>query len=245
MAIEFGLLTLGSYLVGSVPAAYLVARLSRGIDLRQHGSGQLGAGNLLRTTSKKLAAPVVIYDLGKGAAMVWVAQLVGLGIAQQVIVGLAAIIGHNWPVFLRFSGGRGLLTTMGVAFFLMPWGMVVFVVASPTLLLKSSPVPVLGAIAALPLASWGLSQPLVASWGLGQPLAVTLGLLAMLLIMIIRRLAVRRAAIAASVSSRELFINRLLFDRDIRDRKTWVNRRPSETSPTEQPIGQQEKAGKG
>jgi len=232
---EFGLLTLAAYLVGSVPAAYLAARLSRGIDLRQHGSGQLGAGNLLRTTSKRLAAPVAIYDVGKGAAMVWAAQLVGLGIAQQVAVGLAAIIGHNWPVFLRFNGGRGVATTLGVAFFLMPWGIVVFVViASPTILLKSSPLPVLAGIAALPLASWGLNQP---------P-AVTLGLLAMFLILVIRRLAVPRAAIAASVSSRELLVNRLLFDRDIRDGKAWVNRRPQEASSTKQPMGQQEKPGK-
>jgi len=232
---EFGLLTLAAYLVGSVPAAYLAARLSRGIDLRQHGSGQLGAGNLLRTTSKRLAAPVAIYDVGKGAAMVWAAQLVGLGIAQQVAVGLAAIIGHNWPVFLRFNGGRGVATTLGVAFFLMPWGIVVFVViASPTIWLKSSPLPVLGGIAALPLASWGLNQP---------P-AVTLGLLAMFLILVIRRLAVPRAAIAASVSSRELLVNRLLFDRDIRDRKAWVNRKPQEASSTKQSIGQQEKPGK-
>ena len=235
MAIEFGLLTLGAYLVGSVPAAYLAARLSRGIDLRQYGSGQVGAGNLLRTTSKKLAAPVVIYDLGKGAAMVWVAQLVGLDIAQQVTVGLAAIIGHNWPVFLRFHGGRGVITTLGTAFFLMPWGIVVFVViASPTILLRSSPLPVLGGIAALPLASWGL----------GQPSAVTLGLLSIFLLMVIRRLAVPRDAIAASVSPGELLVNRLLFDRDIRDGKIWINRKTQAASSTEQPIGQQEKPGK-
>jgi len=232
---EFGLLILGAYLLGSVPVAYLTARLCRGIDLRQYGSGHIGAGNLLRATSKRLTAPVAIYDVGKGAAMVWIAQLVGLGIAQQVAVGLAAIIGHNWPVFLRFNGGRGVATTLGVAFFLMPWGIAVFVViASPTILLKSSPLPVLVAIAALPLASWGLSQP---------P-AVTLGLLAMFLILVIRRLTAPRAAIAASVSSRELLVNRLLFDRDIRDGKAWVNRRPQEASSTKQPMGQQEKPGK-
>jgi len=237
VTIEFGLLTLCAYLVGSVPAAYLAAKLSRGIDLRQYGSGHAGVGNLLRATSKKLAAPVTIYDLCKGAVMVWIAQLVGLGIAQQVAIGLAAIIGHNWPVFLRFNGGRGILTTLGVAFFLMPWGIVVFVViALPTIiLLRSSPLPVLVAIAALPLAGWGLNQPL----------AVTLGLLAMFLIAVIRRLTAPRTAITASVNPRELFINRLLFDRDIRDGKAWISRKPPEASSSEQPIGQQEKQGKG
>lgn len=236
MTIEFGLLTLGAYLVGSVPAAYLAAKLSRGIDLRQYGSGQLGVGNLLRTTSKRLATPVAIYDFGKGAMMVWIAQLLGLGIAQQVTAGLATIIGHNWPVFLRFNGGRGVATTLGVAFILMPWGMIVFAaLASPTLLLRSSPLPVLVGIAALPLTSWAFDRPL----------AVTLGLLTLLLIVVIRRLTAPRTAIATSVSSRELFVNRLLFDRDIRDGKAWVNRKPREASPSEQPIRQQEKQRKG
>lgn len=236
MTIEFGLLILGAYLVGSVPAAYLAARLFRGIDLRQYGTGQLGAGNLLRTTSKKLAAPIVIYDLGKGAAMVWIAQLVGLGIAQQVTVGLAVIIGHNWPVFLRFSGGRGVITTLGTAFFLMPWAIVIFIVlALPTILFRSSPLPVLVAIAALPLASWGL----------GQPLAVTLGLLAMFLLMVIRRLAVPREAIAAPVSSRELLVNRLLFDRDIRDGKIWLNRKTPDSKFNQTTYRTTGKAGKG
>jgi len=223
--------------VGSVPAAYLAAKWSRGIDLRQYGSGHIGAGNLYRTTSsKKLTASVAIYDVCKGAVMVWAAQLVGLGITQQVIVGLAAIIGHNWSVFLRFNSGRGIATTLGVAFFLMPWGIVAFVVvALPTVVLRSSPLPVLCAIAALPLAGWVLNQPL----------AVILGLLAMFLIIVIRRLTAPRTALTASVSSKELFVNRLLFDRDIRDAKAWVNRRPGETSSREPPARQQKKREKG
>ncbi|GAH54098.1 unnamed protein product, partial [marine sediment metagenome] len=114
MAIEFGLLTLGAYLLGSVPAAYLAARWFRGIDIRQYGDGNVGASNLLRLTSKRIAIPVVIFDLGKGALMVWMAQLLGLDTTQQVTVGLAAVIGHNWPVFLRFNGGRGIFTSLGV-----------------------------------------------------------------------------------------------------------------------------------
>lgn len=236
MTVEFWLLLAGAYLLGSVPAAYLAAKLSRDIDLRQYGSGQAGASNLMRTTSKRIAVPVAIYDLGKGALMVWIAQLIGLDIAQQVAVGVATIIGHNWPVFLRFNGGRGVVTTMGVAFLLMPWGIVIFVImALPTLWLKSSPLPVLAAIAALPIASLVLHQPL----------ALTLGLLAMFIILVIRRLAVPRADIAASVSTGELLINRLLFDRDIRDGQAWVSRRPAAASPNEEATGQLNKQGKG
>ena len=75
MAVEFALLILAAYLLGSVPAAYLVAKFSRGVDLRQYGSGNVGANNLLRLTSKRLALPVFVFDFGKGLAMVWVAQL--------------------------------------------------------------------------------------------------------------------------------------------------------------------------
>ena len=130
MAIEFGLLILGAYLLGSVPAAYLAARWSRGIDIRQCGDGNVGSTNLMRLTSKRIAIPVVIFDLGKGALMVWIAQLVGLDIPQQVTVGLAAVIGHNWPVFLRFNGGRGIFTSLGVISILVPWlGLIVLVIA--------------------------------------------------------------------------------------------------------------------
>jgi len=232
VAIESVLLILAAYLLGSVPASYLAAKLSRGIDLRQYGTGQVGAGNLWRMTSWRLALPVGIFDLGKGMMMVWAAQLVGLGIAQQVAVGLAAIMGHNWPVFLGFNGGRGVGTALGVIFVLMPWGLVVFLVitAIGMLILRSSPVPIFASIVALPLVSWGF----------GEPQAITLGFLAMFLIIVVKRLVVPRATIAASVSYRELLLNRLLFDRDIRDKKAWIHRAPPEASSTEQ-QGKQKK----
>ncbi len=228
MAIAFGLLILGAYLLGSVPVAYLVAKRSRGIDIRQYGSGHVGAGNLRRTISFKAAFLVGLYDFFKGILMVGIAQLLDLGIAQQVAIGLAAIIGHNWPVFLRFNGGRGVATSIGVAFILMPWGIVVFlaIFGLLSLLVKSTPFPILIALAALPPAAWGLSQPL----------AIILGLLAIFLLIVIRRLTAPRAAISASVSSRELVINRLLFDRDIRDAKAWLNQAPPEASSTEHPL---------
>ncbi len=232
MAIEFGLLTLGAYLLGSVPLAYLVAKWSRGIDIRQYGSGHTGAGNLRRTISMKAAVPIGIYDFFKGILMVYIARWVGLDITQQVVIGLAAIIGHNWPIFLRFNGGRGVATSIGVAFILMPWGIAVFaVMITLSLLTKSTPLPILLALAALPPTAWGL----------GQPPEVTLGLLAIFLLIVIRRLTPRRAAISASLSYRELLINRLLFDRDIRDAKAWLSQAPSPASSTEQPLEQHKK----
>ena len=230
-------LILGAYLLGSVPVSYIVAKLSRGIDLRQYGTGQVGAGNLWRLTSWRLALPIAIFDLIKGLVMVWVAQLMGLDIAQQLAVGLAAIIGHNWPVFLRFSGGRGVGTTIGVIIILpiindmTPWGTIAFLAALiiGTLIMRSSPVPVFVGVAVLPLVSWFY-----------EPLSVTLGFLAMFLIIVIKRLTAPRSGEAALVGKRQLLLNRLLFDRDIMDRKAWMYRVPPEAGSTEPPFVQRE-----
>jgi glycerol-3-phosphate acyltransferase PlsY len=235
MAIGFGLLVLAAYLLGSVPAAYVAAKWSRGIDLRQYGSGNVGASNLLTITSKWITIPVIIFDVGKGAVMVWAtAQLIGpQAVAQQVTVGLAAIIGHNWPVFLRFNGGRGALTTIGVVFALTPWlALILVVVAFLFYPFRHLALGTTLSMAALPLCSWFFWQPL----GIEEPLPVTLGFLAIFLIVLIRRLTVPRTSLSASVPPGQLVINRLLFDRDIRDREAWIKRKP---------LDQQEKQEKG
>jgi len=226
-----------------VPAAYIAAKLSRGVDIRQYGSGNVGVGNLLRTTSKRVAIPIVIFDLAKGALMVWVTQLIDMGITQQVAVGLAAIIGHNWPVFLRFNGGRGILTILGIVIILpainnlIPWEIVAFIaiMVIAWLIFHNIPVGILVSIAALPLISWGFDKPL----------PITLGFLAMFLIMIIRRLTAPRTSVSASVSWRQLLINRLLLDRDIKDRETWIHQTPTEASPNKHSVGQEERQEKG
>lgn len=235
MAIWF-VLILGAYLLSSVPVSYLAARLSRGIDLRQYGTGQVGAGNLWRLTSWRLALPICFFDLIKGLVMVWVAQLVGLNIGQQLMVGSAAIIGHNWPIFLRFSGGRGIGTAIGVVLIvplindMTPWLIVAFlsILIIGTVIMRSSPLSVLVAAAALPLVSWSF-----------EPLSVTLGFLAIFLIIVLKRLTAPRSDVAASVSKGQLLLNRLLFDRDIGDRKTWMYRVPPEASSTEQSFEKQ------
>ena len=234
MAVEFGLLTLGAYLLGSVPAAYLAARWSRGIDIRQCGDGNVGATNLMRLTSKRIAVPVVIFDLGKGALMVLAAQLLGLDITQQVVVGLAAVIGHNWPVFLRFNGGRGIFTTLGIIFVLVPrpWlGLIALIIAYGMAPFHQLALGTIIALASLPIFSWLLPQ----LFDIEKPLPITLGFLAIFLVVVIRRLTAPRTTFTTSVTRGQLLFNRLLFDRDIRDRKAWIQQRAS----------QPEKQGKG
>ena len=126
MAIEFGLLLVAAYLVGSVPVAFLVVKWRYGEDIRRHGTGGVGASNVFKSFSKPIGFLIFIYDIGKGVLMVWIARRLGLNLSMQVAVGLAVVAGHNWPVFLRFNAGRGLATTIGVAIFLFPWGTLVF-----------------------------------------------------------------------------------------------------------------------
>ncbi len=222
MAIWFALM-LAAYLLGSVPAAYIVARLVRGMDIRQHGTGQVGAGNLWRMTSWKLGLPAGAFDLGKGILMVWVAQVLGLSVAQQLMVGTAAVIGHNWSIFCRFGGGRGIATAIGVVLILpvinamTPWPAVTCLacLAIGVIVLRSSPLPVLVSIASLPVVS-----------AIYEPVTTTLGFLAIFLIVVIKRLVAPRAVELTSIGKKRVLLNRLLFDRDIMDRKAWMYRRP-------------------
>jgi glycerol-3-phosphate acyltransferase PlsY len=223
--VEFVLLLLGAYILGAVPAAYLVAKWSRGIDIRQYGSSNVGASNVLATVSKRWAIPVTVFDLVKGMVVVYIAQLIGLEVYQQVTIGMAAIVGHNWPVFLRFSGGRGVLTTAGVLFVLAPWLTLILVaVAFLFIPFRQLSLGTLVAMAALPLCSWFLSQP----FGIKEPLSTSLGSLAIFLLVVIRRLTAPKTSLTASVPPHQLLLNRLLFDRDIRDRKAWLNRQPEQ-----------------
>jgi glycerol-3-phosphate acyltransferase PlsY len=108
------------YLMGSIPFAYLLARRHRGIDLRAAGSGNVGAANLLRTTTKKIGASAMMLDMGKGVASVLVAQRIDPGATGPAVAGIAAVLGHIYPVWLGFRGGKGVATTCGVFAVLAP-----------------------------------------------------------------------------------------------------------------------------
>lgn len=105
-----------SYLLGSVSFSILTAKWLKKIDIRQHGSGNAGATNTLRVLGKGPALAVFLLDIAKGIAAVLIGWWTGGGEDWiPVICGVAAIVGHNWPVFFRFKGGKGIATTIGVA----------------------------------------------------------------------------------------------------------------------------------
>lgn len=103
-----------SYFIGSISFSYLVARYLKGIDIRNHGSGNAGATNTLRVLGKAPGAAVFFLDALKGMAAVGVGAWLNGTEEGLLVCGIAAIVGHNWPVFLRFRGGKGVATTVGV-----------------------------------------------------------------------------------------------------------------------------------
>ena len=111
-----------AYLLGSVPSSYLAGRLSRGIDLREHGSGNLGATNTFRVLGGRVAAPVMIFDVLKGFTPAWYfpAWDASADWRWALGYGAAAVAGHVWSAFLGFRGGKGVATAGGVFLALAP-----------------------------------------------------------------------------------------------------------------------------
>lgn len=132
---NYGLLFILSYIIGSIPNGLFVGKLFKGIDIRQFGSKNIGATNMFRVLGPWPALCVLITDMLKGIIGVYLgSMLIGTPLAQ-VIGGIAAIIGHNWSLFLKFKGGRGVATGLGVITILVPkvtlavfivWAVIVF-----------------------------------------------------------------------------------------------------------------------
>jgi len=115
---ELGLVLL-CYLIGSIPFSYIFPRLFTDVDVRSKGSGNVGATNVLRTAGIKAAALAFAGDLFKGVLAAWIGTAAGSG-WLLIICCMAAVIGHCYPVFLRFKGGKAVSSAGGIVLFLMP-----------------------------------------------------------------------------------------------------------------------------
>ncbi len=113
---------IGAYIIGSIPAAYIAGRLRKGVDIRQVGSRNMGAMNVFYTLGFATGIIVLAVDIGKGIAAVALARLLGVPMVVELLAGAAAVAGHGFSVFLKFRGGKGGATCIGVLIFLMPWG---------------------------------------------------------------------------------------------------------------------------
>ena len=123
---------IAAYLVGSFPSAYVVTRMVSGRDIRQLGSGNVGAHNTYRELGMAAAVLVAILDVGKGAAAVVIAHLL-MGVplyqlnAVVLLAGIAVVAGHMWSIYLRFTGGNGLGASVGVFIIVLPWEFLIFI----------------------------------------------------------------------------------------------------------------------
>ncbi len=129
---EFALVVIGSYLIGSIPVGLILGKL-KGVDVRQYGSGKTGTTNVLRTIGKRYAAIALISDVLKGVVAVLMARYVIGYPMGEMAAAFAAVAGHNWSIYIRFRGGRGVATSAGAAVTMVPIvvlvGLVAFVVA--------------------------------------------------------------------------------------------------------------------
>ena len=170
---QFLAVGLGAYVLGSIPIGLLLARVAGKGDIRRMGSGNIGATNVLRTGSKGLAVATLFFDMAKGAAAVWLARSYAGGLDAAFFAGLAVVVGHIFPVWLGFRGGKGVATTLGVLF-AVAWPVGLVAVAlwlAAGFAFRISSLAALIATAGAPVAAWVLS---------GSQAATLAGLLALL-----------------------------------------------------------------
>jgi glycerol-3-phosphate acyltransferase PlsY len=159
-----GVCLAASYLVGAIPTSYIAARLLAGIDLRQHGSKNLGATNLYRVLGWRFAVPVGLFDAAKGAVPVLVfAPMVSTSELFALISGITAVLGHVYSVFVGFKGGKGVATAAGVMLALTPLALGVSLVVWMALVFLTGYVSVgsIASAAVFPLAVLLLEHPSV------------------------------------------------------------------------------------
>ncbi len=200
------------YLLGSIPSAYIAARLAIGKDIRQLGGGNVGGQNVHREVGAWPALAVGIADLSKGAAAVAIAYwLLDLPPEFVLAAGLAAVIGHNWMVWLKFSGGKGTGATIGALAVLLPvygyWPglLIIFgIILIPYIITHNIAISTGLALVTLPFITWlGMNS------GIGTIMAVILGL-----VIGIKFLPTARASWAKAESKKDGFF----FDHWRRDR---------------------------
>ncbi len=117
---------LAAYIIGSFPTAYIVARLRKGVDIREIGSHNLGAMNVFYKIGFWDGMVVLLTDIGKGAGGVALAEILDVSLAWQMIAGVMVVVGHNFPVWLKFKGGKGGAACIGILMFFMPWGVPIY-----------------------------------------------------------------------------------------------------------------------
>jgi glycerol-3-phosphate acyltransferase PlsY len=150
------------YLLGSIPTAYIVSRVRKGVDIRTIGSGNMGGANVMREVGTREGVFVGLFDVANGAGAILIARALNVSEVWIFVTGFAALVGHNFPVFARFRGGRGSATIIGIFLVLAPIGTLVTlaVVAIPFFATRKFGGAVIIGLALLPLFVWLLEGSL-------------------------------------------------------------------------------------
>ena len=215
-----------SYLLGSIPTAYLVGRLVKHVDIRDYGSGNVGGSNLSHHVGKKWTVPQCILDaVIKGSVPIWIG-LYGLGLDPTapllVVVPLLAILGHNWSIYLKFQGGRGIAVVFGTLLALAPLLLAAFAMVALVgwVMTRSAGVWVLISLLLLPL--WVMLMPTWAVLG-GDRLVIGWFCGGLVGLIVLKRLVSNWTPLYKGLPRKKVLFNRLFRDRDIDDRNEWVS----------------------
>ncbi|MFC1870312.1 glycerol-3-phosphate acyltransferase [Chloroflexota bacterium] len=169
------LIILTGYFLGSIPTAYIAGHLLKGGDIRHMGDANVGAANAFRQLGAGAGIGVFLVDAGKGVLAILIAQTASLSQAAVLFTGIAAVAGHNWPVFIGFRGGRGESTTIGILLTVVTQPMLILAgPALATLLIKRN-VTLSSCILfiPLPLICWWLGVPgILAAYSIALPCLV-------------------------------------------------------------------------
>lgn len=221
------ILSIGAaYLWGALPTAYIVGRFAKHIDLRKYGSGNVGSANLVANAGKVIGLSVGVFDcLAKGTLPVIVAKLLGMDITAQIGIGLAAVAGHNWSPYIRFSGGRGVATSIGVLLGFLMWRellvLAFFLGVIGWIILRDTGFwTFMSAVCLLPLA-WFFQVYIDGD----SPYLVylSLGIVALVLL---KRMTANWARPSADFPFYRVLFYRILYDRDVPRQDAWVERKP-------------------
>ena len=190
-----------AYLLSSINSAYIVTRLVTGKDIRQLGGGNAGGRNVFREVGFLAAIPVAIFDIGKGTASVAIAHwLLNVPLFDMhhfvLLAGIAAVAGHMWSIYLKFTGGNGLAATLGVLAILMPWALlVVFAIMFILTAVIRNPVLSLNiGLLSMPVSAWFLEK----SW---MPVVFSIVIIIML---VLNFIPTARAALSKAGSRKNL-----------------------------------------
>ena len=212
---------IGAYLWGAIPSAYLVAKYAKGIDIREFGSGNVGASNVSLHVGKVPGFLQGMFDFAaKGILPVALAGILERDDAVRAAIGLAAIAGHNWSPYLRFTGGRGVAAALGAVLGFEMWQEALILLTAVGmigwLLKRDTGFWTLVAMVSLPILAYFFDRPV-------EVLTMCVGIGVLLMT---KRLTANWEPLPSGSSALRVLGLRALFDRDVPRQASWTERRP-------------------